>query len=535
MATHQRVGEPYHLAGKRMAFLDYRYILVPGLGWFDDCGNAVAVVGDQGPWDAHFRLNERSYGIRIIAQPAERAVQPLTIPPERPWEAGGMNLGHLLYDADDGCYKAWAECAVEGRKLLCYLQSEDLAHWVRPDLGLVEFNGNRHNNLIDSGGLSSALLHGAIFKDPSSQDERWKWIGEGSVTREQFEAYQRRRPGEWDPKSERVDVPAPAGPGNLIVAVKGAVSPDGLRWTAIDAPLVVEHSDTIVTAYYDRSLRKYVGYFRDWMTGERSPRASGDNGLGWMMGRRSIGRAETEDFRNFPLSEVILEPGPDILGPCDTLYTNGHGFIPGAPDQHVFFPTIWHQDNDTTSVAILSSSDGKRLHWLPGNPVLDTAPFERWDGGCIFAKDNLLELPNGDWGLPYAGYNFPHKYPRQGPLKVGMGLMTWRHGRLVAVEAQELGQFTTYAIIPAGRRLRINALSLRTGSVLVELADLNRKTIPGRSFADCVPIIGDQFRAPVTWAGVDGSVDDLGVAEGTPVCLRFRLDQAKLFSVDFEN
>jgi hypothetical protein len=538
MATTQRVGEPYRLDGKRIVFLDYRYILPASLGWYDDAGNVVSVSGNQGPWGAHFRLSERPYGVRLTARPAQRAAQPLTISPERPWESGGIHIGQLLYDDDDGYYKVWGECMVEDRTLLCYLQSRDLQQWERPDLGLVEFGGNKHNNLIDAGETGSALLHGTIFKDLSSREERWKWISEGMVNRQQFEAYLQHRPGEWDPKANRVDVPAPGNAPNssstAYVAVRGAVSPDGFRWAAIEQPLVVEHSDTLVTAYYDTTLKKYVGYFRDWMCDGHANSAPADRGLSWISGRRSIGRAETKDFRNFPLSETIMEPGPELLSPSDTLYTNGHGFIPGMPDQHVFFPTIWHQDSDTTSVAILSSGDGKLLHWLPGNPVLTTAPFGQWDGGCIFARGNLMELPNGDWALPYNGYNFPHKYPRKGPLQVGLGLATWPKGRLSAVEAYESGAFTTFAFMPPGDKLRVNALTMRGGSVRVEVAmlgaDTQRKTVAGRSLADCAPIIGDQFHAPVTWNGED----DLGVPERMPVCLRFQLDHASLFSIAFQ-
>ncbi len=53
----------------------------------------------------------------------------------------------------------------------------------------------------------------------------------------------------------------------LYMAVKGATSPDGLNWTPIEQPLAMMHSDTHVVAYYDTQLKKYVGYFRDWVGG----------------------------------------------------------------------------------------------------------------------------------------------------------------------------------------------------------------------------------------------------------------------------
>lgn len=524
----RRQGEPVELAGKRLIFTHYHYIRPAGFGWYDDQGNNITVSGTAGLWDAHLRVADAPVGIRIVAQPAERSSQPCPgIAPARPWEEGPLGLGHVLFDEEDGFFKAWTTCSAQGQSFRCYLQSRDFENWERPELGVVEFAGSRANNLIVAADL------GWVFKDPSSTAERWKWIGERNITRAEYEEFQKKRPHDWNPQADRVDVPqdTSGGPGNLILAVKGGVSPDGFRWQTLSEPLVVQHADTINTAYYDPRLRQYVAYFRHWMMPDRSSQApTDDRGLSWMAGRRSIGRSATDDFRRFPVSECILTPGPDILGPSDTLYTNGHTFVPGAPDQHLFFPTIWHQINDSTSVAVASSLDGKVLHWLPGNPVLTTAPFGQWDGGCLFASGHLLELPNGHWILPYSASNVPHKYPRKGAIQGGLGFATWKKGRLVAVEAVERGQFCTFTLLPPGRKIRINALTARGGSIVVEVVDAARNVVPGRSFENCYPIIGDQYRTLVTWK--DG--DDLGVPEGTPIGLRFRLDQARLFFVDFE-
>jgi len=62
------------------------------------------------------------------------------------------------------------------------------------------------------------------------------------------------------------------------------------------------------------------------------------------------------------------------------------------------------------------------------------------------------------------------------------------------------------------------------------VTSLDRKPLAGRSLADCRPIIGDHYRTLVSWSGSD----DIGAAPGAPICLRFHLDQAQLFFVDFE-
>ena len=70
----------------------------------------------------------------------------------------------------------------------------------------------------------------------------------------------------------------------------------------------------------------------------------------------------------------------------------------------------------------------------------------------------------------------------------------------------------------------------RAGSILVEASGLDGKPLPGRSFDDAVPIIGDQHRTLVTWKNADTH----GVETGKPIMLRFRMEKAKLYGLDFE-
>jgi hypothetical protein len=138
-----------------------------------------------------------------------------------------------------------------------------------------------------------------------------------------------------------------------------------------------------------------------------------------------------------------------------------------------------------------------------------------------------VELADGRFVLPYTGYNVPHKYPR-GLWKFAPGYAVWPHGRIVALEA-DYGEFTTVAIVPKGRRLLINALTKRSGSVRVEVAGLDGKALPQRSFQEATPLFGDLPWTPLTWNGQD----DLGYKEGSPIMLRFRLDHAQLFGLEF--
>jgi hypothetical protein len=217
------------------------------------------------------------------------------------------------------------------------------------------------------------------------------------------------------------------------------------------------------------------------------------------------------------------------MAPTDMLYTNGYTTIPHAPDHHLMFSTIWHKNTDTTSIALLSSHNGTLWNYLPDCPVFDTPPFGQWDGGCVFANVNLVELPDGRYVLPYNGFNIPHKYPRT-ILKYETGWLYWPKGRLIALEAEDQGRFTTVAFVPPGKQLRINAQTHRVGNIQIEAIDyLSGNPIEGRSFADSVPIVGDKHWDPVTWK----QTNTLGQKDNSAIMLRFKMQKAKIFGLEF--
>lgn len=501
-------GEPYEPLGQRIPFTNWLYVRPGSFRWFDRSGRDITVSGSASLYEGVFRRWDLPTGIQLTAERA-RKTGPV-FEPGAPWEdpREGFSVANVIQDG--ALYRAWSYHA--------YLESDDGINWRRPLLGIRKFDG-QDTNLLDFN-----VHNGTVFIDPSApESERFKWVKEAVISPEEFEEFRKRRPDAWDPRAFRRDV-------NLIFAVKGAVSPDGIHWTMLPEPLVVEHSDTQVTAYYDVRLQKYVVYTRNYMIAPRSGRDP-EKGfrVWWESARRSIGRTESSDFRRFPLSERIIEPGPD-MHPADLLYTNCRTSFPGAPDFHLIFPAVWHAAmDDSTSVVVYSSPDGKVWNRLPGGPVFETGPCGEWDGGCVFAHPNLIELANGDFALPYTGYDVPHKYPR-GQWQIRTGYAVWPKGRLIALEAKESGSFATVSIMPPGRKLFLNALTRRAGKITVEVARHDGTPIPGRSFDESDPVIGDHHRAAVTWRGED----DLGHPDGQPVFFRFRLDRAKLYWVEFE-
>ena len=508
------VLEPYQLAGKKIVFTNWFFVRPGHFDWVDDEGKSVYTKKDAklDEHAAHFIAFDSPHGIRLFVEPAKREIP--IIPSDKPWDQWGIRLATLLYE--NGKYRLWGTCNSDNiQSSNCYFESTDGIHWEKPNLGFIEFGGDQNNNLI----ASDVQL--SIFVDSLAHPtERYKTQWHSRISQEEFQKYKKTR--HWSYYAIELDAP-------LVHVVNAAVSPDGYKWTKLDDPIAFEHGDAQNICYYDTRLEKYVLYTRDHTVGSRA------EGIPYpaerfhqFISRRAVARTESENFHQFPLSEIIIETELD-MHPSDQFYTNCYTTIPDAPDHHLMFPTLYNVADDQTEVLLYSSSNGKTWHKVPGTPVLSKQQFGEPDGGCFFAHPNLVERSNGDWILPYDGYNVPHKYPR-GAYRFEPGMLVWEKGRMVGIEAPEVGEFATVAFLLPGTRLRINALTRRAGYIKIEAVNFDGKPITGHSFDDADPIIGNHFKKVVTWKGKD----DIGVEPGTPVWFRFRMKMAKIYGLEFE-
>ncbi len=540
-------GEPVALRGRHIYFTSWKYVRQGSFAWRVQVDpnateaerQAGAWLKGDGPRPAKFETSDMPRGIRLVAQPAQKV----------PFVDG--QIAAQVFD--EGKFKAWyvvdpcsePEPFSTKDKILpghnghvAYAESSDGVTWTRPRLGLFEYAGNRDNNLVwrgDLGGSTRGFHGGSVFVDPSSKDERYKMVYLGLVTDEEWAAFEVKYPGEADSMARRPDV----GGYRCVFAVFGAVSPDGLHWKSLPEPLMIHHADTLNTCYYDIDRQLHVAHVRAWQVNERIADAQPASSTSWIgVGRRSIGRAVSRDFRHFSKPEIVVSTGAD-MPPSHLFYTNGKTTLPGAPDNHVMFPWVWELENDGGSVWLLSSADG--WHWsrVPGPPVVRPGAPGEPDGAFVTVSGNLLEYPGDRWCIGYGGNPIPHKYPgrdlsqRKGlfPGVPGVGgLATWPKGRLVALEADGEGELATVAVVPPGDRIRLNAIVLPTGYVKVAVRRFGSgEDISGRGFEDCDPFAGDGLALPVKWKG-----EDLLQCDGKPISLRFKLRQAKLFGVEFD-
>jgi hypothetical protein len=80
-----------------------------------------------------------------------------------------------------------------------------------------------------------------------------------------------------------------------------------------------------------------------------------------------------------------------------------------------------------------------------------------------------------------------------------------------------------------GDELEVNYSTSAGGSLQVEVQDELGRPIPGLELENCIPLVGDSIGQVVRWKGNPG----LGQLAGQPVRLRFVLQDADLFAIQF--
>ncbi len=526
---------------------------------YDDRGTATAterIVQEGGlpveDLEEHIRhVSFAPHGIRLAAQPPTRIkfTDRLGMPTEG-WP------GPLTILFDEGRYKCWhtflpdipsdqrpVEYPWHGfNHYLCYAESTDGFNWTKPKLGLVKHNGRRDNNILMTPyvleGRPRGMFGPNVFVDPHGDAaERYKMVYFARFTEAEVVAFVKKHPGHHDVMAYSAGYwGCPEGPA---FGIAGAVSPDGTHWQPLDEPLLIHHSDTVPNATFDPQLGRYVCYMRMWPRPTQSPESPG------IIGRRSVGRSTSADFRQWSQPELLLNAGADVA-PSMLYYGPGHTWLPGSDTEQVLFVNRWKQDDDTMDLSLFATPDGWTWSPVPGGEsFIAPGAIGTWEGSCIFGGAQLIELPGARWALPYMGMPIPHKYPRINSTKRRLhpgveahrGYAVWPKGRLVALECPDEGAFATVAVKPAGARLFLNAAVEPAGFIKVGLRQLAGGTnrlpesapIPGRAAADCDVIWGrDDLEIPVTWKG-----EDQLRADGQPVVVSFQLRRAKLFGLSY--
>ncbi|MGB0579398.1 MAG: hypothetical protein ACPGVU_06830 [Limisphaerales bacterium] len=399
-----------------------------------------------------------------------------------PWEGNTSAYYTIFKDGDKyRMYYRGADWDTEKRKakhreVTCYAESKDGINWLKPKLGLFEFNGSKQNNIVWDGIGTHCFT---VFKDanPNAKAEaRYKAISRG-----------------------RVEKTANRYQSGLFVYQ----SPDGINWKMIkNEPVILKGAfDSQNLAFYDTERGLYVDYHR-WF----------NNGL------RDIMTCTSKDYVNWtePVPLRITEKKKEHL------YTNAIQPYDRAPHLYVGFPTRYlPKQGSRVEPVFMSSRDGLNFNRWSDPVIPESAPKDRKGNRSNYMAWGLFQLP----GKPneYSVYASEAYY--EGP-DSRLRRFSYRVDGFVSVRGgAEGGKMTTKPIQFAGKKLVLNYAVKAGGFLSVQL----RHPKTNKVLAVSKPLTDDKIAGVIEWKR-GKSVRELA---GQTVRVEFQLKNADLYSMQF--
>lgn len=387
---------------------------------------------------------------------------------QMPWE--GEISFYPVVIKDGGRFRMWYQVTDYWE---AYAESDDGIHWTRPNLGILEWNGSRENNLVWSGPGGNMCP----FRDGNPDCP----------------------PEELYKSTVRTD---------MLLA---QVSPDGIHWRLLQEEPILKTPpfDSHNICFWDDWRREYVAYTR----GSRE-------------GHRWIRRATSKDFRHWSKLTPIEIPGY----PLEQLYTNAACRYERSEGLYLMFPFRLVTERKflhdwpypgLSDIVFMWSRDGLTFNRFMEAFMRPGLDIKNWHERSMVMGPGIIQTSPTELSMWYfENYRYPGHIRRA----------TIRVDGFVSVNAPYAGgQFTTKPLVFEGRELVINYSTSAVGSMQVEIQDAEGNPVDGFSLGQCPEIYGDEIEHVVAWEG--GS--DVSALAGGPVRLRFAMKDADLYSIQF--
>ena len=449
--------------------------------------------------------------------PAVKVAPNPVIPRDQPWEGPDMRLGWVIFDHalgkfrlrySTGVYRtngrnAKGEVIMQGEgdslaeaRHTCEAFSDDGVHWVKPHLGLVEFQGSKANNILPASAAYSYFFEDLHDPDPAKRYKAQVRTG----------SYQGR---------------------GMTFAYY--YSPDAYHWTAYPGNPVIDTGDhegrwgpTIFLGW--DPIRKVYAVHMENNFHMHSTHA-----------RRSIGRAESPDMIHWSEPETIIVADSQDF-PDTEFYAMPTAFYEGW---YVGFLWIFSTTNTTHEPQFVFSRDGVNYDRTYRKPIISLGDFGDFDSVSIYADAPLVH--DGTIYCYYTGTNWrsPEQLLELGDKAVaGIGLARLPLDGFVSLEGarHEFSVVTTRSFTFSGKTLHLNlrAALQQWGAepceVRVELLDGRQAEIPGHTLAEADAVTTTGTDQVISWQGRS----DVSALAGKPIRLKIYFKNAKLYAFQFK-
>jgi len=445
-----------------------------------------------------------------------------------PWERWLCLYGACFYDPVGKVYRMYyqtthspsGEPGISFRQDICYAESKDAIHWVKPKLGLVDFKGSKDNNI-----LFYCAGPGNVFLDPKATDPKGRIKGNIYFLKP-------------DPKYNN-------GHGMHVLQ-----SADGLRWEYVDFmsqpafanPAEGGFNDSMVVGW-DPLKNCYIAQGRAFSThavGE-FPSADGETKR---VRRRAVSISWSDSITR-GWSPAILTLRPDER---DDQHAARLGKDPGKPDWAEFYttPHIVYGNHYLNFITFFELGDGKDfnggggIHFAFSNDGLNWSrpeprrnAIENSDDPELFPNfvqyNPPLDMGDETW-LFYSENNGTHGVMPFEKSRGRIRAAVWRKDGFASLDAAGKATLTTKPLATTGTGLLVNFQTEAGGYVRVGVLDEKGEAISQFNLGECKTLKGDATAQRVEWVGGTDFSSRLG---GKPVRLMFELHKAKLWSFRF--
>jgi len=417
--------------------------------------------------------------------------------------------GSVIRHPETGKFRVWycsvskAERASKKRSRsgiwrVAYAESDDGINWTKPNLGLVELNGSKDNNLckLDP---HLGVLNLKVLDEPDDPNPEQRYKMAAHV---------------WTPKSEN----------RRNGALAPFVSADGFTWRFVGDTTPVDGELPEVDAVVPPLHIEPAGGLYKW---DGLYHTSGQNAI--PAERPYHGRVTrtsiSSDFKNWSQTSAIQAvrlAQYDLLGPGKSRIgeqTHEGISVWNRGDVLLGVSGVWHGTKEwedlTIDLGFVMSNDG--VHFR--EPMVEHVLINRgadgeWDQGGLLQGQGFENVGDQTW-IYYGAWD-PRSW-ESSPPRGGIGIVTLPRDRFADLIVDESTQgpgdyqmektvasFLTESIdVKKGaRRLFINAEGLGKDATLrVELLDHLMNPLEGYSGADAARVSANGFQTPVTFSG----------------------------------
>lgn len=431
----------------------------------------------RGPWRRLFldgAVIEAQQGLERVFHAAVKHPGNPIIKADQPWEGAAAITGPYVYGTvlrEGDRFRLWYQALNQGNHV-GYAESRDGIVWTKPDLGLIEFQGSKANNLVVSAFQPEAAGGGHCHNPGVIQ-----------------------RPNEADPQRRYALYGFDGNAGHARVAF----SADGLRWRyepGTEKRALFTSSD-VVNFCRDPYESRYVA---TWKTRNRRGRAVGvawsEDGLTWTK----------------PMDAPVFVA--DDLDP-DTTQVYG---MPAFPYQGLYVGQPWlyraryfrygeysvkklheAQEDSPRTMEVQLAWSWDLVNWTrppARGQFIPRGAKGDWDGGMIVTARAPV-IVGDQMYFYYGGTDGLHDDKR---VNAGIGLATLRLDGFCSMRAGGAEGWLITRREPFHEpAVTLNARTAADGFVAAEILDRRNRVVPGFSRSDCQAFTGDSVRHVMRW------------------------------------